>query len=268
MDFDIQAIFARWVNAVVGFLPTLLMIALILAATLIVSRRTQVLVRRLSARTEAPPEIGELLGRGARIGVLLVGAILVLQQLGWSATVLSFVAGLGIAGIAIGFALQDIAKQFAAGVLLMMLRPFRVGDRVRISGFEGRVVDIQFRATVLRTVDGDEVQIPNADVYTSPIVNLSRYDLRRQTLSLNVPPEIDLARARAALRAAIRAVPGVAADPPPSIVGTSFDGTTTRLELRFWVDQRDSNPDAVITAAIAAARQALAQARTEGGTQQ
>src|SRR5689334_7625976 len=105
---ELRAIVADWYRDTVKFLPTLLLIAIILLATIVVSRRSQGLVRRLSERTQAPREIGDLLGRMARIGILLIGVLLVLGQLGLGPAVVSFVAGLGIAGIVIGFALQDI----------------------------------------------------------------------------------------------------------------------------------------------------------------
>jgi small-conductance mechanosensitive channel len=220
-------------------------------------------VRRLSARTQAPREIGDLLGRMVRIGVLLIGVLLVLTQLGFGQAVISFVAGLGIAGIVVGFALQDIVKHFAAGVLLLMLRPFRIGDEVRIGQFTGRVVDVQLRATVLKTEDGDEVLLPNADVYNSAVVNMSRYDLHRHSVVLQVPDDLDLGRARAALMQALGDVPGVVDNPPPSVVATGLDGTAAMIEARFWVDERVASSSTVTTVVITSARRALEQARRE-----
>src|SRR5262249_12391858 len=127
--------FQEWYQHTFDFVPNLLLIALIVATTLIISRRTQGLVQRLVGRTQAPPGVVDLLGRLARIGILALGLTLVLQQLGWSQAALSFLAGLGIVGIAIGFAIQDIVKQFAAGVLLLMLRPFRISHNVHIASF-------------------------------------------------------------------------------------------------------------------------------------
>jgi len=258
----------RWLADAIAFLPNLLLIALILALTIMLSRRTQVWVRRLAGRTDAPPEIGELLGRMARVGILIIGVLFVLQRFGLDQEALSFIAGLGIAGIVLGFALQDIVKQFAAGVLLLMLRPFRVGDEVRIGDFAGAVVEIQLRATVLKTVDGDEVLIPNADVYTTPIINMSRYHQRRRMIALTLPATSDVERTRATLVQAISGVPGVLHDPPPSIIGTGLDDAAVKIELRFWVDERASTPEAVATAVVDLARRTIAtiaeDARTPG----
>jgi small-conductance mechanosensitive channel len=258
-----SATLAHWYDTAVSFLPNLLLILVILVLTRVVSRRTQSVVQRLAGRTEAPPEIADLLGRLARIGIVAIGLLLVLDRLNWSRAALSFVAGLGILGIALGFALQDIIKQFAAGVLLLMLRPFRVGDEVKIGEFEGRVTQIQLRATVLKTKNADEVLIPNADVYTTPITNSSRSDLRRHDLVLNLPPEADLARARAAILQAIGSVPDLAQNPAPAIVATGIDGQAIKLEARYWINERVGNVDSVQTDVVAAIGQALAQVQSE-----
>lgn len=248
----------QWYHAMIAFLPTLLMIALILALTSVMARRAQVWVQALTGRTHAPHEIALLLGRAVRLIVLMAGALLVLQQLGWSSAVMGFVTGLGVSGIIIGFALQDIVKQFAAGVLLLMLRPFSVGDVIRVSGYEGAVQDIQLRATVLKTIEGEEVLIPNADVYTSAVVNRSRYGSQRRTFKLDVPNTTDIEQAQAAIGAALRATPGIAATPPPVVVATGMSATAITVEARFWVNSGD-NADRVATDAIVAARRALDQ---------
>jgi small conductance mechanosensitive channel len=247
----------EWYIRTLDFLPNLIVIAIILLVTIILSRRSQSFVRHFSERSQAPPEIIDLLGRAARFVVVALGMLLVLDRLNLSGAVLSFIAGLGIVGIIIGFALQDIVKQFAAGVLLLMLRPFRVGDDVKIGNFEGRVLQVQLRATVLKTDDGDEVLIPNADVYSTAIVNASRYDLHRHNITLAVPPDADLARTRAALTQALVSVPGVTPNPAPSIVATGIVDKTVQLQAYFWIDERANNPDIVTTGVIAALRRAL-----------
>jgi small conductance mechanosensitive channel len=254
----------EWYTRTVQFLPNLIVIAIILLLTIILSRRSQSFVRHFSERSQVPPEIIDLLGRAARFVVVALGMLLVLDRLNLSGAVLSFIAGLGIVGIIIGFALQDIVKQFAAGVLLLMLRPFRVGDDVKIGDFEGRVMQVQLRATVLKTDGGDEVLIPNADVYSTAIVNASRYDLHRHSITLAVPPDADLARTRAALTQTLGSVPGVASNPSPTIVATGITDATVQLQARFWVDERANSPDIVTTGVIAALRRALEEESAVG----
>jgi small conductance mechanosensitive channel len=248
-----------WSQYTFDFLPSLLVIALILVATRIIAGRTQGVVLKLAGRTQAPPGVVDLLGRLARFGIVALGLLLVLDRLGWSQAALSFLAGLGIVGIAIGFALQDIVKQFAAGVLLLMLRPFGIGDQVKIGVFEGQVMQVQLRATVLKTANGNEVLIPNADVYTTAITNSSRYQLRRHDIPLSLVPTTDLAQTRLALIQAVGTVPGVLDTPVPTIVATGLEEQAPQLEARFWIDERVSDVDAVKTAVIVAIQQALAE---------
>jgi small conductance mechanosensitive channel len=257
-----EATLNNWTQNTLNFLPSLLLIALILVATRVIGRRTQGLVRRLAGHTQAPPGVVDLLGRLARFGIVALGILLVLDRLGWSQAALSFLAGLGIVGIAIGFALQDIVKQFAAGVLLLMLRPFQIGDQVKIGVFEGQVMQVQLRATVLKTANGNEVLIPNADVYTTAITNTSRYQLRRHDIALSLPPTADLAQTRAALIQAVGEVRGVSDTAVPTIVATGMDGQATKVEARFLVDERANDADLVRTAVIAAIQRTL----TELGT--
>lgn len=248
-----------WSQTTFDFLPSLLVIALVLVATRIIARRTQGLVHKLAGRTQAPAEVVDLLGRLARFGIVALGLLLVLDRLGWRQAALSFLAGLGIVGIAIGFAIQDIVKQLAAGVLLLMLRPFSIGDHVKIGAFEGQVMQVQLRATVLKTVNGDEVLIPNADVYTTAITNTSRYQQRRHDIPLSLPPTTDLTQTRAALLQIIRNIPGVLVTPAPAIVASGMDGQAQKLEVRFWVDEHASDVDAAKTAVLEAIQRALAE---------
>lgn len=257
---DLEAQFNVWLADTIAFLPNLLLIVVISLLTRIVARRIDGIVRRLCERTKAPLEISALLGRVARVGTWLVGVLLVLGQLGLSSAVTGFVAGLGISGLIIGFALQDIVKQFASGVLLLMTRPFRVGDYIKVGVHEGAVYEIQIRATVLKTAEGDEVLIPNADVYTSAIINRSRYALRRRVLALHVPRASDVEGTRAALQRAVQAVPGVAAHPPAAVISTGLADANVVLEARFWVDQHATDADAVATAVVNVCEAVLAGA--------
>jgi small conductance mechanosensitive channel len=253
----------QWYDRAIASLPNLILIAIILVVTMILSRRTQGFVRNFSERTQAPPEVIDLAGRAARFAVVALGTLLVLDRLNLSGAVLSFIAGLGIFGIIIGFALQDIVKQFAAGVLLLMLRPFRIGDEVKIGAFEGRVIQVQLRATVLKTDGGNEVLIPNAEVYSTAIINRSRYSLHRHAITLSVPPAADLARTRAALAQALAGVPGVSPNPAPAIVATGMADNAVQLEARFWIDEHAQSAEAVSTGAIAALRRGLEQAQAQ-----
>ncbi|OQY35105.1 MAG: hypothetical protein B6I38_01835, partial [Anaerolineaceae bacterium 4572_5.1] len=110
--------------------------------------------------------------RTTRWAIIIWGLFLGLQQVEFNLT--GFVTGLGIVGFTIGFAFQDIAKNFMAGMLLLLQQPFDIGDSIEVAGYAGTVTDIEIRSTALRTFDGRHVIIPNAEVFTGVITNFSR----------------------------------------------------------------------------------------------
>lgn len=233
---DITTILAGWRDHLIGLVPNLLFVALILVLTSLVSRRTTALVTKITRRTPAPPELVTIVSAVVRVGIVLVGVFLALNQLGWSAAAMSLLGSLGIAGVVAGLALQDVAKQFIAGALLLTTRPFRVGEHVRIRAFEGVVLEMELYTTRLRTTIGEEVILPNTDVITAPIVNLSRSDSRLRSVTLKVPRGADLALVRETAARLLGATPGVSQEPSPSVVEIGFDKEVTRVTARFWVD--------------------------------
>ena len=246
MDVDILVAEARQWG------PRLVVALLVAAITLFVAGRLQHLVEVITRRARGPSSLAELLGRAVSIAVLVLGGLFVLNVLQLGPAVFSFIAGLGIVGLILGFALQDIARQFASGVLLLTLRPFEVGEEIRVKEFQGAVVDVRMLSIVLRSDDGREVLIPNADVYTNPIINFSRYGLQRNAVTLTLPAGEGLDAARARLLEALRAVEGVASEPAPEVVFTEIVDARVRAEARFWVNRREHSGDRVQSAVVAA----------------
>lgn len=137
--------------------------------------RLAILVRawfhRSAARAAPDPHLQLLLGRFLYLGILAVGAVWALDLVGFSSTAL--VAGLGVAGLAITLALQDVLRNFFAGVYLLFERPFRIGDEITVKDVRGRVVEVGMRITSLRTEDGVLVLIPNAVLLAEVVTNRS-----------------------------------------------------------------------------------------------
>jgi small conductance mechanosensitive channel len=190
------------------------------------------LVAEAVKRRDAPPEIGVLLRRLTKWTIILLGTVAALQQVEFDVT--SFVAGLGVVGFALGFAFQDIAKNFMAGILLLTQQPFRLGDVIKIGDSTGTVAGVSLRATTIKTFDGLEVIIPNANVYTTTIVNLSTYPVRRKSFTIGLAYEEDIDRARAVFREALTSVPGVRSEPTPRVVCTNLADSWTELTAYYW----------------------------------
>ncbi|MGE3803124.1 MAG: mechanosensitive ion channel family protein [Gemmataceae bacterium] len=157
---------ALWQNFV-EFSPRLLAaLGLFLAFWLagLVSHR---IIEWLTGLSSAHAELTRFLGRSLRITLLIVGAITALGTVGVDVSAL--VAGLGLTGFAVGFALKDIISNAVSGILVIVYKPFRKGDEITVAAFAGKVADVNLRYTVL-DAEGKSVFIPNATLFTSPVV--------------------------------------------------------------------------------------------------
>jgi len=173
-----------------------------------------------------------VLARIARWGVLAFTLIAVLDRFGVQTT--SLVALLGAAGLAIGLALQGALSNVAAGVMILGLRPFRIGDAVDIGGSMGMVEDVGLFVTKMRTFEGVPVFMPNGRIWGNEIKNFSRAERRRIDLTIGVGYGDDLDHALAALQAVVAAEPRVLADPEPLIKVTALGDSSVDLLVRVW----------------------------------
>lgn len=222
-----------WQMALAAFLPKLLWAGIIFVASLYLAKlASQVLTRILERRKPDPGAVG-LLSEMTRWGIIVVGTITALQQF---TDVTTFLAGLGILGFTVGFALQDVMKNFAAGLLLLIQRPFIVGDNISVGGFDGTVIDINLRATELRTFDGLCVILPNADTLNQPITNYTRSINRRIQIIVGVDYDTDLNKAREAALEGIKQVPGLLKEPAPMVIFNEFAESSLTLTAYYWVD--------------------------------
>ncbi len=178
-------------------------------------------------------------GFGARIVGRIVMYAVVVFGFVYALSALSIPLGplfgaLGVAGIALAFALQDILENFMAGIILLLRRPFEVGDQIETSDFEGTVEDINLRTVALRQFDGTTVYIPNATVLDSPIVNNTERGVRRTTFDLGVGYETDLDEAQKLIVGTISSLDGVEGDPAPQAFVKEFGDNSINFAVRYW----------------------------------
>lgn len=232
---DFQQVFQDWITSFLEYLPNLIAGIVIFILTMIGSGFIAKWARRVVRAKIDNKELGQLVFRITRWVILILGTVLALDQVNFDVT--GFIAGLGVAGFTIGFALQDIAKNFISGLLLLYRQPFHLGDYVRISDFEGRVKEINVRDTVIETLDGELVIIPNQDVFENPILNYSDTELRRRSLSIGLGYNEDADIAIDVFLNALKAVPGVEATPEPSIRVVALGESTLNLLALYWINQ-------------------------------
>src|SRR5919106_1203368 len=227
---------AYWQSFVENFIkgiPNLLSALVIFIASLYLARILSNVLRRALQRRRAPAGVIHLLAQLTLWSTIVIGTITALQRF---FNVTAFLTGLGILGFTVGFALQDIMKNFAAGIILLLQQPFHVGETIGVKGFDGTVLAIDLRATEMRAADGRVVILPNADVLANPIVNYSRANQRRVDLSLNLSHTTEPGTVRNIVLDAIQSVPGFISEPEPVIVFNSLTDSALELNVNFWID--------------------------------
>ena len=223
---------ARVVHATILVVVAVLVFLVIYYLTGYAKRAT----RRVIVRGQ--PEGDETL---ARAGTRIVGIAGTTLAILVSLTILGIdigglMAALGLSTLVLGFALKDTIEQAITGTLLLIQRPFHVGDVIQVEGLEGSVVDVAIRTTNIRTVDGLHALIPNNKIYQGVIKNKSHYSARRLTLALGLGPVCELSAAHGALLEAVSQAPGVLPDPPPVVAFEGWEQETVRTIVQFWVE--------------------------------
>ena len=230
ITITLQELFADFL----AFIPNIVTALLIFIVSLYLAGLLAKLSKTTLTKRKADQEIKILIEKIIRWSVIILGITASLQQVGFNVT--AFLAGLGILGFTVGFALQDVSKNFVAGLLLLLEQPFDIGDIIEVGGYTGTVASVELRATEIYTFDGQNVLIPNADVFTNPIKNYSRYTKRRLDLTIGVAYNSDLELVRQTVLNVIHNIPGVLADPAPRVVFNTLGESTIDFTVYYWVD--------------------------------
>ncbi len=224
----------EWLDRILSFLPNLFAALVILLIGIYGASLTAKVLKRWLRSRKVDPEVTLLLTRITHWGLLALAILMALQQVGFKIS--AFLAGVGVVGFTLGFALQDVSKNLVAGILLLLMQPFDIGDIIEVQGFTGAVEDVNLRATELRTLDGRLVLIPNADVFTSAIVNFTRTPRRRVSVDVGVAYDSDLKQVRQVALDAVQRLPFVLDDPAPFVWFHTFGDSSINLTLYFWVE--------------------------------
>ena len=172
--------------------------------------------------------------------LMILVFIAAINQLGIETT--SIIAVLGAAGLAIGLALQGSLSNFAAGILIVIYRPYKVGDYIEAGNYAGTVKDIQIFSTVLKTPDNKIVVVPNGSIMNGSIVNYSDQDTRRIDLIVSCGYEDDIDKVRSVLEDILKKEKRVLKDPKPQIAVTELADSSVNFIFRPWVKRTDYLP--------------------------
>ncbi len=251
---DIQAVFQDFLTEFINYLPKLISGIIIFILTLIGSGFFAKWVRKLAKKKIESKEMLQLIFLITKWIIIIVGTIFALDQVDFDVT--GFIAGLGVAGFTIGFALQDIAKNFISGIMLLYRQPFNLGEYVKVAELDGTVREINIRDTVIETRDGELVIIPNKEVFENPIINYTHSQYRRREVKIGLGYEEDAERASGIFMETIKAIDGVEVDKEITIRAEALGDSALSLSAIFWVDQQENDIFAVQSDVIKAIKTA------------
>lgn len=203
----------------------LVLVALLLAVA--GKRITQKLVA-----SRADQLVSRLLGRLVALAIFAVGFVYALNQVGVSIAPLLGI--LGLLGLALAFAFQEILENFIAGILMSLRRPLTTGDQVTTAGHSGIVEDINLRSVEIKTYSGERVYVPNAMVWKDVIVNHTELGPRRTTLDVGVDYDADLGKATSTILDAVDRVDEVLTEPAAEAFVHGFGSSSIDIAIRFW----------------------------------
>lgn len=179
--------------------------------------------------------VGSLLGTAIAFG----GAMLALSILDLTHIVLSIMGVAGLATLAVGFAFRDIVENFIASILLGVRRPFQIGDYVQVAGHSGVIKSLNSRATVLVTLEGNQVRIPNATIYKEILVNFTASSSVRGSFDVVIPHDVSIDRAQTAIGKALAGHDGILDEPAPRTLVEALERDGVRLRAYYWYPARD-----------------------------
>lgn len=225
----------RVADLILAFLPRLASAILVFLAFWLLVRITGPTLRTVLRRADFDEALVRLLVDNVyKATIWIFGIVMAASQLGIN--VGAMLAGLGVAGIAVGFAAQDSIANTIAGFLIFWDKPFQVGDYIETQERYGSVANITMRTTRIRTLDNTYIVIPNRKVIEEVLVNHSMYGEARVRVPVGIAYKESIPRAREAILEAVRTVEGVRAEPEPRVVVTELGSSSVNLAVMVWTD--------------------------------
>jgi len=224
-----------WGESAIAMLPNLVVAVAVLLLVIFAARFIRRGVNAILTRTTASLAIADLGSTLAWLIFLSCGMFVALEIVGLEKAVASLLAGLGIVGIALGFAFQDIATNFMSGILIALQKPYTVGDIIKASSFTGEVTKIELRITRIRTFDGLEVIIPNKDLFTQALINYTSTPDRRLSLQVGISYGENLSNVMEITRNALQNVTGVSPGRPIDIYYQGFGASSIDFVVHIWI---------------------------------
>ncbi len=236
VESSVRTAFARLLESVITIIPRVFAAALVILLFGGIAVFVRWLIRVTFHRAFSDLTIENLVKQLAYYTIWVLGIIVAAAALGFDPQ--TVVTGLGLTSLALGFALKDIISNFISGILLLALRPFKIGDQIVVGETEGSVERIELRATQIKTYDGRTALVPNADVFTSRVINNTASPERGGAVEFFLDYGCDLRRAISVIAEATRRAEGVLQTPTPTVRVKNLTENAMQIEALFRTDSR------------------------------
>lgn len=229
---DFQSFLGKFMDKIIGFLPSLIGAIIVLFVGVWICRLIRKFVRRLMITRSVDITIQNFVNELLRWVLYIILFLTVIQKIG--VPVSSFLGALAAAGVAIGLALQGSLSNFAGGIMLLILKPFRIGDSIEAKGHTGTVERIGMFYTTLIKFGNERVIIPNGPLFSDNIINYSQNPTRRHNIIVGIGYGSDLKKAKEILYRLAKECPTALQEPPAVVYVEELADSSVNLSLRIW----------------------------------
>lgn len=236
-DFSVvtQILRNHW-RGLVKSIPSIVIGIVILVAAWGLARLGSWATRKVLLRKFRKSLLQDVIARGVGILIFLLGVYLIFEMANLTGAALTIISGTGLLGIILGIAFRDITENFLASILLSIHNPFQGGDLVEIAGYTGYVQGLTMRVTLLMSLDGNHVQIPNSIVYKSNIRNYTSNPNRREEFIVGIGYDDTISQAQEVVLKVLEKHEAVLKDPEPWVLVDSLGKATVNLKVYFWLN--------------------------------
>ena len=225
-----------WTTTFIKMLPNLVLAFIVVAAGYFLSKLVRNISTKVTQRISNSDSVSSVVSVILQTLTMFFALTIALNILGLDKAVASILAGVGIIGLALGFAFQDLSSNFISGLYMAFRRPFEIGDEVETNAFVGTIEKIELRSTTMSTTAGLHVIIPNKDIFQKPIINYSRSENRRVELDFTLPNTTDLGLAESIVRKALEQLDGSAKE--IEFYYTGIEDPKIKLSVSFQIDNQ------------------------------
>ncbi len=244
-----------------SILPLILIAIVVVGLSYYVAIASAWFVRWFAHRRIESGLLRQVAGNVVAVLVFIVGLYIALRVSGLTRLAVTLLGGTGLIGLALGFAFRDIAENYLASILISLNHPFRVGDLIEVEGEKGYVRKVTTRGTVLNTLEGNQIQMPNSTVYKGKITNYTATPLSRQDFAVGIGFDDSATEAQEIIMRVLCEHVAIVEDPAPLAIVQSLGAATVNMRVFYWFDQTKHSPLKVSSSVIRLTKQELTKAK-------